>query len=321
MALTFEQCIQVHDNLYEFIDKETNNKFVPEENKVDDLQYKIKILWDMGMTWNQTGNATTLKDAVLNCLSRSNNVDVNNFAIDGPSCCFKTTTINETLKLFENNNRYFKINNFFKDGLKSYNYAVPTAIEYQEKHVECFNKNATGLLFDRSIVSNIIFQFVYALINKPMNGYTYYGMCEEYYNLYNMKETFNRLKKYTARWQIPIFLIRSTSLGKAMRQRSFKEQTVSDGLKCKSKSYVDLMCAATVFVALKLNASLIDFDLLEMKYKSEYSVDNVIKIIANYIFNKLKIVNVYKPELCHSNFFVLEDKPDMYILSSRLCKK
>lgn len=144
--------------------------------------------------------------------------------VDGTTCIGKSTFCDST----------YKVNNYMNT--ESYNTSPVVGMEYLLKSI-ILAQNAIGKFIDRSPIANLVFQYVYYVMeNYATSPRSYYGLCCEYTEIHNLESVLSFIKGFDLNI---IILIDSNVelLQNRMQQRGIQNNSTGDSYKCSSKQY------------------------------------------------------------------------------------
>lgn len=193
------------------------------------------------------------------------------FAIDGTSCCGKSTLLNQFSS--------FKINDLLKHDIKTYNFDAACSFSYYFLSEYLANK-LEYVAFDRSYLANIAYQYVYYImfyihqINGQLaetenglfvfdliTGETPFAICENYTRIHHLTPLFEHINAVKPNI---IFIIDSDvkSVAKRMEDRGKNLKNVGDLAKSACPQYILAQNAAFAYLAHKCNLPCIDLLIL-----------------------------------------------------------
>lgn len=184
-----------------------------------------------------------------------------NFSIDGPSAMAKSSMMKDI--------PHNKINKFVNVSKNNCYNNIPIASFSYITTYENLLKNSVGMIFDRSIISNIAYGICFYLMSVIVNdfmGYrTYTSVCDEFINSTNMKATLEYINasKYNV-----LIMIDSSYEHYAQRfyTRGYMNSSKSDVLKSQVYEYWAAQTAAFAYLANILNYNCIDLNSLRLAY-------------------------------------------------------
>ncbi|UVX94893.1 TK2 [Callinectes sapidus nudivirus] len=184
----------------------------------------------------------------------------NNLAVDGPSCCGKSSMISSANPIKINDYSNINDNNSYnKIGEASLTYVI-----INDKMMETPN-----VVSDRSVISNLTYQMAYYVMNLDVNGLIYtrsmHSICEEFINIHNLKPLLQYLK--AKKYNILIILDSSFEHSAIrMNKRGLKQKSSSDVVKSLCLEYHRAQTAAFSFMANFLNLPCLDINYLRTTY-------------------------------------------------------
>ena len=194
-------------------------------------------------------------------------------AVDGPSCCGKSTLI-DTFKPL-------KINQFYNvQTANAYNIFPTSALSYIHINDE-FNAHY-NLISDRSAISNVCYLIAYYVMNCITNNLkpdkSLHGICQDAVDLHNLKSLFSYLKSRNYN----ILIIMDSSYRHTKRRmiaRGKATGSSSDLAKALIPQYHTAQIASFSFVANILNLLCLDFHYIRRSFKIK---DDSLMFKANY---------------------------------------
>lgn len=229
-------------------------------NKDDDALKSGQTYWSM----EATEDLSTMKDYFEAFYSQQIfNQDTTNLAVDGPSCCGKSSLIDKFKAL--------KVNDFFNVQTgNSYNIFPTLAISYIYINKEFAKLN--DMISDRSLISNIAYLMAYFIMNCRANGLkeekTLHGICEELVDMHNLKSAFS----YIRGLRCTVLIVMDSSFEcsrKRMYARGLATGSYSDMAKSQCKEYHEAQVAAFSYIANILNFPCLDLNYVRKKYQVE----------------------------------------------------
>ncbi|QLI62409.1 HgNV_027 [Dikerogammarus haemobaphes nudivirus] len=214
-----------------------------------------------------------------------------NFAIDGPSAMGKTSMIKK-----KPSNKINKYTNIHKNN--SYNNISIASFTYFTLNQELL-KNCEGLIFDRSIISNIAYGIAYYIMNIIVNEnktyHTFSSLCEEFINITNMRATLEHLK--SEKHQVLIVIDSSYEhYAQRLNNRGYENQSKGEILKSQVYEYWCGQTAAFSYLANILNYHCIDLNVLRTEFPQEVEKVDIINVMCEkfrecyYLYEPTNIV-------------------------------
>lgn len=239
----------------------------------------------------------TLEDEVRYIASeRLNFQTFSNLAIDGVSCCFKTTI----LQSYET----FKINSILGGALKSYNVCADVALNYLVQATRAM-ETSHNLLFDRSPLANVAFQLTYYLMDRMLDErrLTCHAMCQEYVNMHHLVPA---LEYQRARHFNVLILLDSDY--NEWKNRMIKRGSANDIVKSLLPAYHAAQNAAYSYISVVLNYPCIDLDWLRQRSDVIGNVagtppfnDRIIRVIREIIDKNISQTKIQYPNVIQHN--------------------
>lgn len=177
------------------------------------------------------------------------------FAIDGTTCCGKSTIVAKYPNA--------KINNYLNDHAHNYNFQATTALEYLILSIRMMTESK-NIVCDRSPISNIAFQLTYYLMNKYGSGggdESLNGLCEKYVRMHNMLPALEFLKGL----KLNIIIIIDSDIDDIQRRMHARDDSASDKIKSAFPQYY-YQNAAFAYLANRLALPCFDLNYFARRY-------------------------------------------------------
>lgn len=203
----------------------------------------------------------TMRDEIswiLNTQTRTKNGAENNIALDGVSCCFKSSIISPF--------KYYKINSAIQNALPFYNICANVAMDYFVLSCHAMD-TAKSMIFDRSPIANIAFQYVYYMMNQMSakgNYLSCHGVCQQYTEMHHLTSLFEYVRAKDYR----VIILIDTDYNKWC-ERMIKRGGESDIGKSFSRDYHRAQNAAYSYIASVLGYPIIDIAWLRDRYYTD----------------------------------------------------
>ncbi len=189
--------------------------------------------------------------------------DINNLAVDGPSCCGKSSMLE--------NFKPLKVNQFFNiQHCNAYNIYPTATISYY--HINKIFARTYNTICDRSLISNLAYLITYQIMNfisnQTLTHFSLFGLCEHIIDMHNLKSFLSYIKGQ--KYNILIILDSDfEASAKRMNIRGRLRSSNGDIAKSLCYQYHTAQTAAFSYLANILGLACIDLNYVRKKYNVE----------------------------------------------------